>query len=89
MSSLVKSIMARVSLKEDYEVTFSSPQGKRVLAHILKVGHAHATTFVEGDINKTILQEGERRLALSILRQVCKDSKELQTALENHYQTNE
>ena len=59
----------RIKLKRDYQETFGTPHGKRVLAHILKVSGATAPKFTS---NSEMLRwhEAQRHLALSIFRQV-------------------
>ena len=61
-------MMGRLSIHRSYRAVFGTPEGERVLEHILKEGFAVKTTFVAGDPEQTMLNEGSRRLALSILR---------------------
>ncbi len=72
----------RVSLHEAYVQTFESPQGMRVLRHIMKIGHVTSSTLVSGDPTTTAHNEGRRNLALSILRFVKKDHEELLAEIE-------
>lgn len=81
--------MGREQLRESYRTVFESPQGQRVLWHIANSGYVGKSTFVRGDIHETILREGQRRLALSILRYVYRTEAELQAKTrsilsENH-----
>ena len=80
-------IDSRVKLHESYQAVFGTPDGELVLQHILKHGHVFETSFVRGDPHETALREGERRLALSILRHVCRDHAEFQRMAEEHYKT--
>jgi hypothetical protein len=67
----------RIDLHETYVAVFSSPEGQRVLRHILKVGNATNSTFVQGDPHGTSFREGQRHLALSIAKMVYRDTTEL------------
>lgn len=60
---------AKLDLKNDYVETFSTPHGKRVLNHILKVSGV-TLPRISLDIEQTRINEGERRLAYSIYAQV-------------------
>lgn len=83
--SLLGKMSKSVRLHEAYQAVFSTPDGEMVLEHILKVGHVMDSTFVRGDIHETCLREGERRLALSILRHVLKDHGHFQKIAETRY----
>lgn len=58
----------RLRIKQAYDNVFSTSEGQVVLHHILKEGFVVDSTFVAGDPHTTALNEGSRRLALSILR---------------------
>jgi hypothetical protein len=66
----------RLELKRDYMDTFSTPHGKRVLAHILSVAGVTRPRFT-ADNELTRINEGERRLAMSIFRFVHDSTDEL------------
>jgi hypothetical protein len=72
-------------MKDKYETLFKSELGKEVLAHICKNGHVTTTTFVKGDPNETTLNEGMRRLALSILRYACKNEEDTINRIKQEY----
>jgi hypothetical protein len=72
-----RDIKDRVLLHGSYRRIFDSPDGARVLTHIMKVGHVTSTTFVPGDPHMTAMNEGKRLLALSILRFVGTEHKKL------------
>lgn len=78
-------VMFRVKIHEYYQEVFSTLAGEQVLTHILKHGHVFDTTFVRGDVHETMLREGERRLALSILRHVLRDHKHFQSIAEQQF----
>lgn len=60
----------RHKTRDYYKRVFDSPDGELVLRHIARNAHLTSTTFVVNDRDQTLLNEGARRLALSILRQV-------------------
>lgn len=66
-------IRDRIGLHSSYERVFDGPDGQRVLRHIMKVGFVTTPTLVPGDPQMTAMNEGSRRLALSILKFVRKD----------------
>ena len=74
-----------LKIHESYDAFFNTPYWERVLAHILREAHVFDTTFVRGDPHETSLREGERRLALSILRRVVRDHKRFQDLAASHY----
>ena len=82
MREIIDNLRSRLSLHEDYQAVFSSPAGQRVLSHILREGFVSKSTFVAGDPHMTSLNEGSRRLALSIYRFYAKDHKELQKMID-------
>jgi len=51
-----------------YRRLFETDDGKLVLRHLMKVGFVTRSTFVAGDPHRTALNEGARRLVLSIIR---------------------
>lgn len=56
----------------DYDYVFGTPEGKRVLADICKMGFIDRCTFAPLNKDKTILNEGSRLLALAILKKTHK-----------------
>jgi len=72
----------RLVMRRKYRAVFGSSVGKEVLNHILKLGHVLEPTFVIGDPQQTALREGERRLALSILRMVLRSDEALERVKE-------
>lgn len=75
-------IRNRIDVHSSYERVFQSPDGHRVLRHLMKVGFVTSSTFVAGDPHATAMNEGSRRLALSILKFVCKDHNALVKQIE-------
>lgn len=66
-----------IKLQECYRQVFDGPQGRIVLKHICRQGFVFHSTFVAGDPSQTALNEGQRRLALSILRFINLDQEKL------------
>ena len=54
------------TLQESYQLIFNTRDGKRILRHLMKVGFISETTYVIGDRDQTLLNEGTRRLVLSM-----------------------
>jgi hypothetical protein len=73
----LRGLRKKIDLHEKYVAVFSTPDGMEVLRHILKVGNAVQSTFVQGDPHGTSFREGQRHLALSIARMVHRDTTEL------------
>lgn len=76
------SLRKRINLAESYQSVFGTPDGQRVLAHIMRVAHCHESNFVQGDPHGTSFREGQRHLALSIARMVNRDTTELIKLIE-------
>ena len=75
-------IQQRLFIHGSYVRVFDSPDGEAVLHHIMKQGFVTRSTFVEGDPQQTALNEGSRRLALSILKFAKKDHQQLIKQIE-------
>jgi hypothetical protein len=67
--SLLNTLRDRLSIKQDYRRVFSTPDGKKVLADIMKRAGVTRPVF-EADPEKARLLEGHRHLAHSIYRLV-------------------
>src|ERR1700761_2717270 len=52
----------------DYYHVFSTPEGKRVLAHIARMGFIYTSTFDPKSPERTLVNEGARIAALAILK---------------------
>ena len=72
---LVDILFRKKQLHEAFRRVFDTPDGKIVLRQIMKDGFVFRTTFVKGDPHETALNEGSRRLALSIVRFFERDHK--------------
>lgn len=66
-----------LKLHSKYKDVFGSTQGEDVLFHICKAAYVFDSTFVANDPHQTALNEGSRRLALSILRFIDRDFAQL------------
>lgn len=76
-------------IHQSYQRVFETPDGQRVLRHIMRHGFVLTTTFVDKDANASLLNEGSRRLALSILRFVYRDHEALLRAIEEEAENHE
>ncbi len=79
-------LMRRRTIHRSYASVFGTPEGETVLQHILQAGFVTKSTFVEGDAEQTVLNEGSRRLALSILRMAKTNHKEVIRMIEQELQ---
>lgn len=75
-------------IHRSYDAVFSTPEGDKVLHHIINEGYVTRTTFVAGDPQQTALNEGSRRLALSILRMARTNHKDVVRQIEREMQEN-
>lgn len=71
-----------------YRDVFSTPSGKAVLKDICNRAFLTKSTFVAGDSHVTALNEGSRRLALSIVRYANISSETLELAEQLLEETN-
>ena len=79
----LREVNERIRIKESFRAVFGTPDGKVVLRYILRNSCALRSTYGRGvDRDLMMIREGERRLALSILRMVCKNDDELINELE-------
>ena len=77
-------ILGNFGMREKYQALFSSELGEEVLAHICKEGFFNKSTFVKNDPNETILNEGSRRLALSIHTYAKKNTDQIKETIERN-----
>nr|BAR39374.1 hypothetical protein [uncultured Mediterranean phage uvMED] len=69
-----KAVQAYIKkLKEDYQFTFSSEEGKQVLSDLEKRCHYHTSTNVKGDSHESAYQEGQRSILLFIKQMLQKE----------------
>jgi len=74
-------------LREAYQTVFSkeNPATEVVINHLFKIGFVTSTTFVAGDPYQTALNEGARRLVLSMIRYINRNPKDLIEQIEQIY----
>lgn len=75
-------IADKIHLHASYVRTFETPDGQRVLRHLMRKGFILESTFVAGDPQQTVLNEGSRRMVLSIISFLGRDHSELVKQLE-------
>lgn len=78
----LKMLRERYALRDSYRRVFDGPDGERVLRHIMRQGFVTKSTFVANDPEQTALNEGSRRLALSIVKFVRKTDDEITKQIE-------
>lgn len=86
MSQLANILRGRLAIQRSYRQVFNTEDGKRVLSHLMKNGFITKSTFVAGDPHQTAMNEGSRRVVLSILAFMNKDEKEMQKQIETEIQ---
>lgn len=76
----------RARIKDAYHSVFNSVSGKIVLQHLAKVCGLGNTSVVKGDVYETYVNEGMRRVILSILRQLNVDDAAMMGLIEQGIQ---
>lgn len=72
---IIRNIQDLVRLKQAYQTVFKpSGDAEIVLRHLIKMGCVNRTTFCPGDPNKTMMNEGARRLVLEALNLIHGDA---------------
>lgn len=77
----IDSIKRKLALKQRFQAVFSSPEGRLVLQDIFTMANVFTPTAVDNNPYMTYLNEGMRRLALSISHQVFEDDRHLMEML--------
>lgn len=67
----------RLASIDAFQLVFSSPEGKKVLAEILKICHVDRDTFVAGAPDETAWRCGQRSIGLRICELLKLDTKKL------------
>ena len=60
-------------LRENYQQTFSTDEGKQVLSDLEKRCHFYATTNVKGESHESAYMEGQRSILLFIKQMLQKE----------------
>ncbi len=69
-----KAVQAYIKqLRENYQQTFSTDEGKQVLSDLEKRCHFYATTNVKGDSHESAYMEGQRSILLFIKQMLQKE----------------
>ena len=76
-------IVKKLTIRDAFRRVFDTPDGRVVLNYIVRHSHVLRSTYSSKDRDLMLIREGERRLALSILRLVC-GRQELQDAIEEN-----
>lgn len=70
-------------LHGSYRRVFQTPDGERVLRHIMKASNTLGSSFNPKNPYETAFKEGQRHLALSILKYVNRNTDELIKTIED------
>lgn len=70
INETIKVLNKKQDLTDTYRRVFESPDGEVILAHLMKISFVFQTTMVVGDSHLTAMNEGQRRLVLSIMKQL-------------------
>jgi len=72
---IIRNISDLIRLKQAYQTVFKiGGDSEIVLRHLIKMGCVNRTTFCPGDPNKTMMNEGARRLILEVLNLIHGDT---------------
>ena len=74
-------------VRSAYRRVFNSPEGHVVLLHLCREAYVFSPAFVQGDPYQSALNEGSRRVVLSIIRKAFKSESDLLGIIETNYQT--
>lgn len=87
--AIISNLVRRLKLVQSFRRLFDTPDGQEVLKTIAREGFVFKSTFVAGDPYQTTLNEGSRRLALSIMKLANTDDGALIKMMEEHEQKEE
>lgn len=68
----------------DYQSTFNTDSGRRVLRHLMKVHGFMVTSHVEGDAYSTAFNEGGRNAIIQIIKKTKMDLAGLEAAINQN-----
>ena len=72
---IIRNVSDLIRLKQSYQQVFKPHKDADiVLRHLMKLGCVNRTTFCPGDPNKTMMNEGARRLVLEVLNLIHGDT---------------
>lgn len=78
MSRQIADILRRrLSIRKSFRQVFNTDDGKAVLAYLSKQCFMTTSTFVAGDPHQSAMNEGSRRVVLSIITLLNMDEKDL------------
>lgn len=78
-------MFTRQDLHGAYKRVFDTPDGRIVLAHLMKTGHV-TTPVAHGDSEQQIRNAGAQHLVLSILRFLNKDPNQIAQQVNDNIQ---
>lgn len=72
----------------DYQYTFGTEQGKRVLLDLMRAHHILSPSYINNDPHETSFREGERNVILRILGIVNIDNAKLKELMKEEEHVN-
>lgn len=81
-------INRRINLHSDYKRTFNTPEGQRVLRHLMKVGKV-TKPVAHPDRDQSLRNEGAQHLVLSILNFVSRSPDEIADTTNQSIKSND
>lgn len=70
MSNIQTDLMNPDKVQKAYQSVFAGHDAELVMEHLCQQGFVYQPTFVRGDRDEMLLNEGARRLVLSIIKRV-------------------
>lgn len=83
---IIRTLSDLIRLKQSYQIVFKpTKDSDMVLRHLMKLGCVNRTTFCPGDPNKTMMNEGARRLVLEVLNLIHGDTDAVMNRINQTY----
>lgn len=74
----------QVQILKDYQSTFGSIEGKKILYHLMQMNHVLGSCMVAGDPYQSAFKEGERNVILKILAILKQDPAKILEQIEQN-----
>jgi hypothetical protein len=91
VSSLKEVLEDRIKLKGSYDAAFKTPEGQRVLRHLMKMAGLvpGRTVSIITDPNLLLVRQGQQHIVLSILRTLGLSATEITEQIQESIQNEE
>ena len=80
--STIKKLRPFTNIHESYKTVFETPDGQKVLKHMMRVGYVDSCPYVPGDPHESSHRMGMQRFVLSILKQLRMSTGEIKNTIE-------